>query len=334
MKENNNKIHGGGNRDYAIDIIKFIAMIMVLGLHQQFGRHDNCCSTQVIASISGIAIPLFFMVNGYLMTFRKLDYHYVVNKIYRILRFIFFIGILYWLFFHVRKGELSPITMLKNDVLSLIQLGDMSIFWFFGAMMILYALMPIINKMTNTYKGYLPSMLLSLIVIQFIIFILNIKWKFEGDVIQTFRVWNWIYYFLIGAVIKRIHEKIKIRINFVSILILAIVYIWFIRVTYNTVEVRDRYFGAVTCTVYSVVLFIFIVQRIKQNNNIIKNVSNLFLPIYSLHPLYFMVYYHFVDTTFMGELSPIFDFTINTVVLIFICYWLMKVPCMNNIFRI
>lgn len=329
-----NTLKNNDNREAAIDIIKFVAMIMVLGLHQQFGRKDNCLTTQFIASACGIAMPLFFMVNGYLMTLRKIDYLYVVRKIYYILRFIFFIGIIYWFFFHARIGEYSLTLMLKNDVLSLLQKGEMGCFWFFGAMIILYLMMPIINGLTNKYRAFLLSALTTLLVIQFVVFIMNIKYQFEGKIIYTFCLWNWLYYYLIGAAIKRYLIYIKLKVSICSVLLLGIVYVWFIGETYDLVMVRGRYFGAVICTVYALVLFIALLQKVPKMNTFSRKVSSLFLPVYALHSIYFIIYYHFINTSFMKEFSPVFDFMIHITILTVGSYWLMKIPYMNKLFKI
>ena len=80
------------NRDLSIDLVKVIAMCMVLLLHTGVTSTSYLMMSEmrsVVYAFSGIAVPLFFMVSGYLMAERRIDMSYVKNKTYRILRFIF-----------------------------------------------------------------------------------------------------------------------------------------------------------------------------------------------------------------------------------------------------
>ena len=70
-------------RNQSIDLIKIIAMIMVIGLHVNIGRLDNPIAF-VISRTSGIAIPLFFMVSGFLLWGRKDNVKYSLKKIFNI----------------------------------------------------------------------------------------------------------------------------------------------------------------------------------------------------------------------------------------------------------
>lgn len=78
-------------RNQSIDFIKIIAMYMVLMLHTGVIRHFTSSydytSVPEVYMIAGIAIPLFFMVSGFLLVNKQVDRKYITNKILGILRF-------------------------------------------------------------------------------------------------------------------------------------------------------------------------------------------------------------------------------------------------------
>ena len=77
-------------RNIGIDVVKIIAMIMVVGLHVQFG--GGLAPSELLKLQYGIglcAIPLFFMVSGFLMQEKMPDHKYAWHKIYSILKYVF-----------------------------------------------------------------------------------------------------------------------------------------------------------------------------------------------------------------------------------------------------
>lgn len=74
-------------RNLSIDLVKIIAMLMVIHI-----RVTGVVSESLLSlcndAYSGIAIPLFFMVSGYLLSAKNLTPKYSVKKIKGILRFV------------------------------------------------------------------------------------------------------------------------------------------------------------------------------------------------------------------------------------------------------
>ena len=70
-------------RIQSIDLVKIIAMLMVLMLHVNVIR--GWCGYETIAvffALPGIAIPLFFMVSGYLLADKSVEWKYRRRKIW------------------------------------------------------------------------------------------------------------------------------------------------------------------------------------------------------------------------------------------------------------
>lgn len=97
-------------RNINLDLIKTLAMLMVLGLHINVFR-DLIISGSVplpeVYPICGIAIPLFFMTSGFLMSCKIPDGVYILRKIYGIIRFCFIICILLTCYHVAKTGSLS-----------------------------------------------------------------------------------------------------------------------------------------------------------------------------------------------------------------------------------
>ena len=171
-------------RNLSIDLVKIIAMFMVLALHmvlckdvypQSIIKSWNC-------GIANVAIPLFFMVSGFLMSNKPLDVNYSLVKIKKILFFVFktttlFI-VLEWLFFS--DGHL--LQLMRSYYTWIMQRGIMWQYWYFAAMIILYALLPYIGRVFGT-KYHLPIIII-LVVICSIIFFLNIFYEFEQKYVR------------------------------------------------------------------------------------------------------------------------------------------------------
>ena len=126
-------------------------MSFVVGMHSRM--HYLEYPTYDIAyyafnSIFTPAIPLFYMVSGYLLLGRdNSDYDYVLKKIYGILRFTTIITLSFSLLTFVVRCQFDIKQLIVNVCLWPIQRGVMGIFWYFGAMIVLYLCYPILNKL-------------------------------------------------------------------------------------------------------------------------------------------------------------------------------------------
>lgn len=81
-------------RNQSLDLIKIFAMIGVMGLHSTLGQTETFMGF-LISRIFGISVPLFFMVSGYLLSMKNVDWKYSRRKIIGIARFCFLICFFY-----------------------------------------------------------------------------------------------------------------------------------------------------------------------------------------------------------------------------------------------
>jgi len=150
------------------------------------------------------SIPLFFMVNGYLLLGkRNITYSYILQKIKWILITVSSWTFIVWLF--KRDFAVNPI---KKIIGSLLQKGYFSQFWFFGALILIYLCLPILRKFLNSKRSYL-YILSSLVTIGLVFELANMVFQMplQSYVIQTFRLWTWFFYYILGGLIAQFDKE-------------------------------------------------------------------------------------------------------------------------------
>ena len=144
-----------------LDILKCISCIGVVSLHIfQQGEGD---ANGIAFFCFGYSIPIFFMVNGYLLLSKKeIRLSYIFQKGLDVILFAFWWNLAWSLFRFVYKGEcLNPITeTLKNLFL---QDGYFSVFWFLGALICVHMTAPILHKILQSKWWWIPLAVLFLI---------------------------------------------------------------------------------------------------------------------------------------------------------------------------
>lgn len=326
------------NRNLSLDLVKVIAMIGVVALHCQLYIPREYSSTFYLSTLaSGFPIPLFFMVSGYLMFSREPNVGYAVKKILKILRFLIeFVGI-FWLLTCMPKGS-SIINWPKFVALSMLQEGPLPVFWYFGAMCILYALLPLLLYLDRRFPKFLIIFVASLFVIVNLVFVLNCMVGLDQEIHQSLRVWNWLFYFSLGGLLLKHKSSFsKMKVRFWYILLLAMCYTIFYSVVkshFPIMKNTDLCYGNVICTLYALSLFVYCMQHTINKSNIISQLSPLFLPVYSLHLFVYEYYFDYVNLGILGEVSPFIDFILVALATICISWCIMRTPILNRIFRI
>ncbi|MBO4315383.1 MAG: acyltransferase family protein [Prevotella sp.] len=320
------------DRNLSIDLVKVIAMFMVMALHV-FLCH--IVQQSLVFSwnygIASIAIPLFFMVSGFLLCRKDGQISYSVRKIKGILKFVFITITFIVLLNIILPPHVSLVDGLKSYYAWFYQKGLVWQYWYFGAMIILYALLPLLLKIIHS--RWLPYVILALVAIGFVMFLLNIFYEFEKHYIrQTFRLWYWLMYFFVGAYI-RLHQQYFSKIGWwhvLGVVVFMLVYVYYVEIPY------DEYaFGSIICMIYAVTVFSACLNTKIKHGKVIQELSRFFLPVYAMHP--------FVISR-LEPLSPYFQFTpavqyfvvliIIFIVNIALAFVLMRIPYVKDIFKI
>lgn len=326
---NNHNASLGSDRNQAIDLVKIFAMFGVMALHSTLETTHTIVGFW-LSRVAGISVPLFFMTSGYLLCNKTLTWEYSRHKIKGILRFCFIMCFLYWLVLDLVKG--SWVTEVVWDFLGcFFQYGHMWMFWYFGAMIIIYMLLPLCgDKMSRKRVAFFLFLLVS------IAFGLDVYFGFEEKyVCQTFRLWNWLFYFSFGAVLRSVFNmkrpKNTIALGaFFATMLLFVVFSYLLR---NQVMGIEYYFGSIFCVLYAVCTFTFLSTMRIANSRIIASLSSLFLPVYALH-WEVWTFVRKIETSAFGGFSPLVGFLLLSFVTVAISWVLMKIPYTNKIFKI
>ena len=119
-------------RNINLDLIKIIACIGVVLLHTTmpgFKETGQWNYSSYLYYLGTYSIPLFFMVNGYLLLGKsEIKYSYILEKVKWILITVCSWNLIIWFF--KRDFTANPV---KKIAASLIQKGYFFQFWFFGS---------------------------------------------------------------------------------------------------------------------------------------------------------------------------------------------------------
>lgn len=283
-------------RNLSIDLVKIIAMSLVVCLHTTHRFINNEFNINyILYNLSVAAIPLFFMVSGYLLLGRKnLSYSYSFKKIVAILRFtVIFIGLWWFVISFIKGFDLNR--LIANYFGAFIQKGTFGVFWYFGTMIIIYLLYPVINKIYFKKKIFLVLFFL-LLVIQSLVFNWNIAGNGELNFIQSLRLWNWISYFMLGGILK----GFNLNKNFLvlTIIVSAVVFINVSQWLYPMMKTNlcEYFYSSLLILGYVSAIFLLCKDIKIKDSKIIRSLSELFLPVYALHMFVIEFLFHFGRT--------------------------------------
>ncbi len=318
------------NRNQSIDLIKIIAMFGVISLHCNLGRLDNPVAF-VLSRIAGISIPLFIMVSGYLLAYKNGEWGYVMKKILGIVKYVFICCLAYWII-HICHHQSLDASFFTVFAKSFIQKGPFWMFWYFGAMCIIYLLLPLLKWGDCHYEYFYIKLFIALVCIDFFIFMMTFLSRWEYSVVQTFRIWNWLTYFSLGVIVRK--YQLSIQVSPLLLIASMVLFVGFVYWSKDYIGEVEHFFVTPLCMLYSFLAFIYITSKQISNNHVIANLSPLFLPVYTTHYFIIRAYHYFCVNVYIGMLTPFIDFFLVSVITIVICYGIMKIPYSRNIFKI
>ena len=279
-------------RNLGLDLLKIFSCIGVVVLHSTrpgFNLEQYNISAYLYY-LATYAIPLFFMLNGYfLLNKKKLPYSYVFNKIRGILTIVFVWNMLIWVI--KRDFNVNP---LMKIIGSLIQKGYAYQFWFFGSLIIIYLTLPIVKKLLEKDYSY-SVILLILIVIGIVIEMINtfiFHKPLQQYVPQTFRLWTWFFYYILGGYLGKINiQEIKltklIKISFSIIFIISPILLFYLAKNVYHDAPAEYFYDSMIVKIVSIGLFILFLKIEKnivlKNNELIVKLSSLTMGVYIVH---------------------------------------------------
>ena len=209
------------------------------------------------------------------------------------------------------------------------QHGHLWMFWYFGAMILIYLLLPYFKTLLVKQS----TVIVLFCIIKSCVFLEPGVGLEERYVNQTLRVWNWLFYFC-----ALMHKRLERR-AFPSFLVgllacsCAIFYACFTYVFYDRLPGIEYYFGSIGCVLYAIVVFVFLAGLQIENSRVVAMLSSLFLPVYALHWEVRGIL-RFVDTSSLGVCAPLAQFVLLSLTTISVSWLLMKIPVLNKCFKI
>ena len=334
-------------RNVNIDLLKLIACILIVGMHSikpKLGALNYC-----ISIFSTVAIPCFFMVSGYLQFGKNVITSYIIRKITKIVIVCLSWELLHSLAEFVVLGEWGGIrNILSSLILDFIQQGLFFHFWFLGAMIILYCLLPILQKCKETNPKlfifiFISSFALCVVInaCQFIV-----GTAFLNSVIQTFRIWIWIFYFILGSVIAK--QELLIRkyfgnrhallfaLLFASAIEVLVFHYYLCKLCIGKIWMNDAYYGSISVITATMLMFVCILCADLHEGieRIAKFYSGLTMGIYIFHPFIFPILIKFIplfaENQWMNLLLWLLTFGICTG----ISYIVSKMPILRELIKL
>ncbi len=307
-----------------------MVLMLHLGVHRDICADYDYSTKPFLYAVSGVAIPLFFIVSGYLLANKDITMKYILKKVWGIVRFCFIICLLWNLYNLCRTGTFN-----WDFPLCFVQKGRFGHFWYLGAMLIMYVVMP---GVFSALKKNSVVWLSILGVICFSVFVSDYIYGVEKRfTIQTFRIWYWLLYFSIGACIR--YNPIVINlVKWWHVLLFMVLYVSSVQV-FNTKGI-EFHFGDPMCFLYSVTLFCFCLKKKDfKYGSIVCVLSQCFLLIYALHEIILgMLVYHepfvSIDEILPSWVDFFVEYIMSCLIISIIAVGIMKVPYSNKVFRI
>jgi repeating unit acetyltransferase len=328
-------------RNINLDLLKVLACVGVVLLHTTMGGFKDTGSWNLLTYLYYLgtySIPLFFMVNGYLLLGkREITSHYILQKVKWILITVSSWNIIVWLF--KRDFTVNPI---KKIVGSLIQKGYFFQFWFFGALILIYLCLPILSKFLNSKRRYLYILAL-LIVIGFIVELANVFFQrpLQTHVMQTFRLWTWFFYYILGGYIAQFNvDNLKYRfknwmkiVSMLLVLISPIILFFLAKNTYHNLFAEYFYdILFVKFTSLGIFLMVLTLSLNENGSKWIVSLSNQTMGVFVIHTYVMKIWEKLIAFSFTGAYLwfAIFTLSISFIVIGI----LMRIPYLNRIVKL
>lgn len=328
-------------RNINLDLIKVLACIGVVLLHTTMIGFKDTGSWNLLAYLYYLgtySIPLFFMVNGYLLLGkRNITYSYILEKVKWILITVSSWNTIVWLL--KRDFAVNPV---KKIIGSMVQKGYFFQFWFFGALILIYLCLPVLKKFLNSKRSYLY--ILSLLISIGLIFELTniiIQTPLQSYVIQTFRLWTWFFYYILGGLIAQFDKEFikngfKRWMKIVAVLLLLItpVILFFLAKTIYHNLFAEYFYDILFVKIVSLGVFLTILTHSLKESKYkwIVSLSNQTMGVFIVHTYVMKVLEKLLGFSYTGAylLFPIFTLCISIIVVSL----LMKIPYFNRIVKL
>lgn len=261
-------------KNYNIALSKIIACFAVVALHTQRNYQLSIVHNPILYYFSRFAIPLFMIVNGYLILSKRRDNKYYWKKIFKIIIFL----LIWSTIFSILKKS-NPLSLFIDSIFAK---GILSVFWFFWSLIFIYLFNVLFIQYTKSQKKvkdvFLIFFIISILIdaIQIYFFVNKQIW-IKSFVPQSCRLWTWIMYFYLGGIMKINESKWKnIPIKKFGIILLITSFFAVLTQYYVfygiTKSINSEYvYDNILIILWASLIFIFI-SKIKIHSELVKKI--------------------------------------------------------------
>ena len=279
------------NREYSFDILRVIAMTMVIVIHvsniycRNFGEITltNFVVSLTFNTISRVCVPIFLMISGALMLERDFN-----KKKYfkRIKRFIFLIiawDIIYlvWEYFYFGIRRTNYTQLLYDPFRSHL--------WFLYTILVLYTIQPLLKKILHKINN--PTKIV-LLIIWIVLSTVSI-WNYH--IALYFTIFSYTGFFILGKYLYDYAKNNDLKKN--NILLIVIMILCFtcsIILNYTHSIDQNRFYNLFFAyrtpfiMIASFALYILIITNYRKNylNKTVMKLSELSLGVYLIHGIF------------------------------------------------
>ena len=338
------------SRDLRLDLLRILATFMVILLHASASRWSSVAPTtldwkvlDVYGSLVRAAVPLFFMISGYLFLSRK---ELSIRKLYlhNILHLVI-IYILWSLFYAVDALGIEGAFHSWNAFLSNV-IETKYHLWFLPVITGIYILLPILYAFVHYQNGkyikYFIIIFLLFGIVRKSILMFPLGSDAPAGILNKIvpDLCGYSGYFVLGYYLSKLNSN-RVKIWALLAAFFGSVFVcafggWYYSISMG--KPYDLFLGylSITTMVEAVALFL-IFRKIRmpsqKSGRIIKYLSACTLGIYVLHPfvldhlsLYFKINALFINPIFGAPLVALMGFAICTVVIMV----LKRIPFVNR----
>lgn len=339
-------------RIYSLDLLKFIAIILVILYHSYYG--DNIIYSNILFPIYSIGVPLFFMTNGALLFNKQLN----VKKHYKKIANIFLLTLIWTIII------ISIISIFTDEILSFKEklkiawFGDskyvVNQYWFLKALIIIYLFFPILKRAFDSDKFSIIIFLgiITILVVgynflylshQIYNFILNKPINIEGkeyipwyNFCKDYKPSFSFIYFILGGVFFYFNKKLKtlqLIIPFFLAFFTAIIIAFLLNINVPLWDPCFDGYPSLMTLVMTTTIFLSIYHiKLKSLPFIIESISKNTLGIYLVHGI--IIYFTKPVVSSYGINYYIF----YALIILFISWTIVRIgkciPVINKLFSI
>ncbi len=316
-------------REYAFDILRVIAMIMVITIHvsnvysRSFGviGDKSFIISLIFNTVSRISVPIFIMISGALLLDRSFDLKKYLKRIIKFIILIIVWDIIYLLW------EWKYLGITYDQLYKLLLNPYRAHLWFLYTIVLLYALQPVLRIILNKCNKTAKYILL------IAWFILSTACMLNHTIANIFTIFSYIGFFIVGKYLYdfiKNNDLRKYNILFILVMIIcfttSILLNYFSSMKYNMFY--NLYFAYRTPFIIlaSFSFYALVISNYRKDslNKVIMKLSDLSFGVYLIHGIFLDITIRTFTYQSINALVGIISFVIMIFIASIISVFILK----------